>query len=107
VLGFVIPFTLAAIVTPVQIGVGDWAAQFLAHNQPVKLAAIEGLYETRRGAPLTVGGIPVDASCATASRFLGDCRCSPSTIRTPRSSDWTAFLPTSGRLWASSTSPSK
>jgi cytochrome bd ubiquinol oxidase subunit I len=59
-LGFLVPFTLAAVVTPVQIGVGDWAARFLADRQPVKLAALEGLQETRRGAPLTAGGIYFD-----------------------------------------------
>jgi len=40
--------------------VGDAAAQFLATNQPIKLAAIEGLYHSERGAPLSIGGIPVD-----------------------------------------------
>ncbi len=59
-LGFAIPFVVAAIVTPFQIGVGDWAARFLAENQPAKLAAIESLYETQRGAPLSIGGIPID-----------------------------------------------
>ena len=59
-LGFVIPFAIAAVVTPFQIGVGDWAARFLAENQPAKLAAIESLHETRKGAPLTIGGIPID-----------------------------------------------
>lgn len=58
--GFLIPFVLGAAVAPVQIVVGDWAARFLAENQPVKLAAIEGLYETQRGAPLSIGGIIVD-----------------------------------------------
>ncbi|MGH9000329.1 MAG: cytochrome ubiquinol oxidase subunit I [Acidimicrobiia bacterium] len=58
--GFGLAFTMAAVITPVQIGVGDWAARFLAENQPVKLAALEGLNETRRGAPLTVGGWYVD-----------------------------------------------
>jgi cytochrome bd ubiquinol oxidase subunit I len=56
-LGFLVPFTVAAVVTPVQIGVGDWAARFLAQRQPVKLAALEGLHETQRGAPLTMGGV--------------------------------------------------
>jgi cytochrome d ubiquinol oxidase subunit I len=56
-LGFLVPFTVAVVVTPVQIGVGDWAARFLAERQPVKLAALEGLHETERGAPLTIGGI--------------------------------------------------
>lgn len=59
-LGFILPFTMAAVITPVQIGVGDWAARFLAKNQPVKLAAIEGLQETQRGAPLTIGGLYID-----------------------------------------------
>ncbi len=59
-LGFLIPFSVAAILTPIQIAVGDWAARFLADNQPAKLAAIEGLYETTEGAPLTVGGIVID-----------------------------------------------
>jgi cytochrome d ubiquinol oxidase subunit I len=55
-LGFLIPFALAAALTPVQAVVGDWAAKFLAERQPVKLAAIEGLPETRAGAPLSLGG---------------------------------------------------
>lgn len=59
-LGFIIPFAFAAVVTPFQIVVGDWAARFLAENQPAKLAAIEGQYETERGAALTIGGIPID-----------------------------------------------
>jgi cytochrome d ubiquinol oxidase subunit I len=59
-LGFLVPFTVAAVITPVQIGVGDWAAHFVAHNQEVKLAAMEGVYETARGVPLHVGGIAVD-----------------------------------------------
>lgn len=59
-LGFLLPFSMAVAITPVQIGVGDWAARFLADNQPIKLAALEGLHETRRGAPLTVGGVYID-----------------------------------------------
>jgi cytochrome bd ubiquinol oxidase subunit I len=58
--GFLVAFTLGVVLTPVQIVVGDAAAQFLATNQPVKLAAIEGLYESQRGAPLSIGGIPID-----------------------------------------------
>ncbi|HWC72973.1 MAG TPA: cytochrome ubiquinol oxidase subunit I [Gemmatimonadales bacterium] len=34
---------------------GDIAARFVARRQPVKLAAMEALYETRAGAPLTFG----------------------------------------------------
>ena len=40
-----------------QIVVGDWAARQVAATQPVKLAAFEGLVETTKGAPLTIGGV--------------------------------------------------
>ncbi|MGP4022041.1 cytochrome ubiquinol oxidase subunit I [Actinomadura sp. 3N407] len=59
-LGFLLPFTFAAVVTPVQVGVGDWAAHLVAEYQPAKLAAMEGAYVTERGAPLHLGGIAVD-----------------------------------------------
>jgi cytochrome d ubiquinol oxidase subunit I len=53
---FVIPFTLAALVTPMQLIVGDVIGQYVARDQPVKLAAIEGLQETTKGAPLNLLG---------------------------------------------------
>jgi cytochrome d ubiquinol oxidase subunit I len=59
-LGFLIPFVAAAAITPIQIGVGDWAAHFVADYQPTKLAAMEGVYRTERGVPLHIGGIAVD-----------------------------------------------
>jgi cytochrome d ubiquinol oxidase subunit I len=59
-LGFLIPFVAAAVITPVQIGVGDWAAHFVADYQPTKLAAMEGVYQTESGVPLHLGGIAVD-----------------------------------------------
>jgi len=46
-----IPLTAAALAAPVQVLVGDWAARDVARSQPVKLAAIEGLARTTRGAP--------------------------------------------------------
>jgi cytochrome bd ubiquinol oxidase subunit I len=46
-----IPLTVAALAAPVQVLVGDWAARDVARTQPVKLAAIEGLEQTMRGAP--------------------------------------------------------
>jgi cytochrome d ubiquinol oxidase subunit I len=46
-----IPLTLAALAAPVQVLVGDWAGREVATNQPIKLAAIEGLATTTRGAP--------------------------------------------------------
>jgi cytochrome d ubiquinol oxidase subunit I len=57
---FLIGFVSAALLTVPQIVVGDWAARFLAEYQPTKLAAIEGLFESRRQAPLTIGGLPID-----------------------------------------------
>jgi cytochrome d ubiquinol oxidase subunit I len=45
----------AALLQPLS---GDFSARELARTQPVKLAALEGHFETRRGAPLHVGGLP-------------------------------------------------
>src|SRR5919202_853525 len=47
--------TLTAIVQPLS---GDFLAQRVAKTQPAKLAAMEGHFETQRGAPLNIGGIP-------------------------------------------------
>lgn len=55
-IGLALPLTIAVIATPLQIGVGDWAARTVADTQPPKFAAIEGLYETTDGAGLTIGG---------------------------------------------------
>src|SRR3981081_2432791 len=46
-----IPLTIAALAAPVQVLVGDWAGREVAANQPIKLAAIEGLSRRSRGAP--------------------------------------------------------
>jgi cytochrome d ubiquinol oxidase subunit I len=48
---------IAMITIPLQIISGDLSARFLAHNQPVKFAAMEAQFETERGAPLRIGGI--------------------------------------------------
>jgi cytochrome d ubiquinol oxidase subunit I len=48
---FAIPLTIAALAAPVQVLVGDWAGREVAINQPIKLAAMEGLTNTTRGAP--------------------------------------------------------
>ena len=45
-----IPLTIACLAAPVQVLVGDWIARVIAVEQPIKLAAIEGLYRTTRGA---------------------------------------------------------
>jgi cytochrome d ubiquinol oxidase subunit I len=46
-----IPLTIASLAAPVQVLVGDWIARDVAVHQPIKLAALEGLYTTTRGAP--------------------------------------------------------
>ncbi len=46
-----IPLAIAALASPVQVLIGDWAARDIATSQPVKLAAIEGLQATTKGAP--------------------------------------------------------
>jgi cytochrome bd ubiquinol oxidase subunit I len=56
-LGFKIPFTLAAVLTPVQIIVGDTAARAVAADQPVKFAAMEYVMRTARGVPEYFGGV--------------------------------------------------
>ncbi len=45
-----IPLTIAALASIAQGPVGDWAARDVASTQPIKLAAIEGLAKTTRGA---------------------------------------------------------
>ena len=49
--GFTIPFAVAAILTPFQIFVGDTAARAIAHDQPVKFAAMEYVPRTSRDVP--------------------------------------------------------
>jgi len=51
-----VPLTAAAVAAPIQVLVGDWAARDVAHNQPIKLAALEGLGSTTRGAPIHLLG---------------------------------------------------
>jgi len=45
----------AAILQPLS---GDISARTVAQWQPVKLASLEGQFETERGAPLRIGGLP-------------------------------------------------
>ena len=51
-----VPLVVAAVVAPAQVVVGDWAARSVAEEQPVKLAAFEGLGHTEKGAALHIGG---------------------------------------------------
>jgi cytochrome bd ubiquinol oxidase subunit I len=58
--GLIIPLAVLALAAPAQIVIGDWAARTVAEEQPVKLAAMEGLDKTTEGAGLTIGGIYLD-----------------------------------------------
>jgi len=48
----------ASILVPLQIGVGDVVGVHVHHYQPLKTAAIEGLWHTQKGAPLVLFAIP-------------------------------------------------
>ncbi|MFY9586796.1 MAG: cytochrome ubiquinol oxidase subunit I [Actinomycetota bacterium] len=71
---------LGAVLAPVQIVVGDWAARFVADKQPVKLAALEGQWDTEAGAPLRIGGIPIPSEERT--RFA---------LEIPKGLSWLAY----------------
>ncbi len=68
------------MLAPVQVFVGDLAAKLVAERQPMKLAALEGLWDTTANAPLTIGGIPLPGREET---ILG--------IRIPGALSWLAF----------------
>ncbi len=51
-----IPLTVACLAAPVQVVAGDWLARNTAEDQPIKLAAFEGLSKTTAGAPEHLGG---------------------------------------------------
>jgi cytochrome d ubiquinol oxidase subunit I len=55
-LGFIIPFTVAAIATPVQMVVGDTLARWVYQNEPIKFAAMELVPKTDSDVPETLLG---------------------------------------------------
>lgn len=65
-LGFLIPFIVAAVVSPIQVGVGDIAARRLIEAQPAKFAAMELVTETGGNQPWTLGGFLVDGEVVGA-----------------------------------------
>jgi len=56
---------LAALLTPLQIFLGDLHGLNTLEHQPAKVAAMEGIWETERGAPLTLFGLPDEDSRTT------------------------------------------
>ena len=59
-LGLAIPFTVAAVVTPLQLFIGDVATREVFHREPAKFAAIEMLPRTGSRVPEVLGGVLVD-----------------------------------------------
>ena len=55
--GLMLALAVGAIAIPLQIISGDANARFLNTSQPAKLAAMEGLFQTTKGAPLEIGGL--------------------------------------------------
>lgn len=58
--GLRLALTMGAVAALLQPLSGDFSAKDVAKRQPIKLAAMEALYETQTGAPLLIGGIPDD-----------------------------------------------
>jgi len=50
--------TVSALLIPVQIFVGDMHGLNTLEHQPAKIAAMEGIWETERGAPLLLFAVP-------------------------------------------------
>jgi cytochrome d ubiquinol oxidase subunit I len=59
--------TVAALLIPLQIVVGDLHGLNTLQHQPAKIAAIEAVWQTQKGAPMTLFGLP-DAA-ARETRF--------------------------------------
>ena len=58
--GLALGLSVAAVLAPVQLGVGDLLGRTVAQNQPAKLAAFEGQFDSERGgAGLNIGGLPL------------------------------------------------
>lgn len=55
---FGIALSLACLMSLLEPLSGDLLAQMVAHTQPIKLAALEGQFQSERGAPLRIGGLP-------------------------------------------------
>jgi cytochrome bd ubiquinol oxidase subunit I len=57
--GFALGFVPAAVLTPFQLFVGDTAARSVAHDQPVKFAAMEYVSQTSRNVGEWLGGVDI------------------------------------------------
>jgi cytochrome d ubiquinol oxidase subunit I len=57
--------TVAALLIPLQIVVGDLHGLNTLQHQPAKIAAMEGIWQTQKGAPLTLFGLPDEVARKT------------------------------------------
>ena len=96
-LGFAIPFTIAAMLTPIQIFVGDTAARAIASQQPVKFAAMEYVTRTGREVPEYLGGFYVNGKVYFGLRIPYADSLLVGFSPPPRSSGWTRWLPPTAR----------
>lgn len=56
---------MAMVLTPLQIFIGDLHGLNTLEHQPAKVAAMEGIWETEQGAPLTLFGLPDEVERTT------------------------------------------
>ncbi len=92
--GLALGLALGLVIAPVQVVVGDAAARLVARTQPVKLAALEGQWQTVRGAPLHVGGIPLASEQRTVFA-----------IDIPKALSWLAYGNSNARVLGLSSVP--
>jgi cytochrome d ubiquinol oxidase subunit I len=78
--GLLLPMVFGTIVAPIQAYIGDLSAKMVAHEQPAKLAAMEGLFHTTSGAPLRILGF---ADPTTQQTYFA--------IEIPKLLSWLAF----------------
>ena len=99
--GLAVGMSVAALLAPMQLAVGDLLGRTVAHNQPAKLAAIEGQFRTEHGAGLNLGGFPVPGHEHAILNFKLPNRSasSPTTTRTPPCAGWRASPKPTRRRW--------
>ena len=54
----VMAMVVATFIAPAMVISGDLTAKYLAHEEPAKLAAMEPIFKTEKGASLSIGGYP-------------------------------------------------
>jgi cytochrome d ubiquinol oxidase subunit I len=59
--GLLLAMAMSAVAVVLAGITGDNSARFTYGEQPAKFAAMEGLYRTEQGAPIHLGGIPIDS----------------------------------------------